>query len=270
MPINYHELEPILQRSGPEGILHGAMGLMSRRRYTDAVPLFHFLAVHEPPLDPKIMSCAQYWLAECYKDGLGVRKNPSEAVRLLHLAAQKEFPLALRELAHFHDPSNPLRCGETPKSRDQALYWYEKAAEAGDVKSMFCLYDMYMDVKETVQAQAWLERAAALSAPDAVEVLALSLLTGRDGMETNVEKVVSYMRQGVEMGLPHVQLFYASYLWNAEEEAEMERVAALLAGLVGMQPDEVAAIVREERYSKALDKKMRLLRNQIAREWEKK
>ena len=270
MNITQENLEYILQEYGPGAMLHSALQLLDNHRPEAAVPLFRFLAAHEPPVDPRFMGCAQNLLAFCLSNGLGAPEDHNEAVRWLRAAGQNGHTPALRELARYYDPGSPLCAAAAPKNWVEALHWYQEAARMGDVKAMLCLVDLYMEKKNPQKAQEWLEKAAAHGSPDAVDFLGMALRTGESGMECNPQKAVAYLRQGMKMGLPHCYLFYAFYLGETGEIEEQERVAVDLAALMQVPLSQVLNEVQGEVQSPELEERMSELRQQISREWSRK
>lgn len=105
---------------------------------------------------------AQYDLGSRYSQGLGVDKNPAEAMKWLLMAAGQNYPLAQSDVAVLlinadrvaegvdwmtkaanNGVSNSqfelaglYRDGKVvPKDLDKARYWYRKAADAGDSRA---------------------------------------------------------------------------------------------------------------------------------------
>lgn len=82
----------------------------------------------------------QVVLAEMYARGRGVQRNPSIALDLCEKAAKQKFPPALTCMAHIYD-SDALGAPDYAK----AASWYDKAAKAFDVDSMYRLGVMYRE-----------------------------------------------------------------------------------------------------------------------------
>ena len=81
---------------------------------------------------------AQFELAKCYQDGLGVKKNTSVAASWLNKSAESGYLPALFALGQ----RNELGIDITP-NLEQAAKWYRKAAEQGHAESQFRLGLMY-------------------------------------------------------------------------------------------------------------------------------
>jgi TPR repeat protein len=70
---------------------------------------------------------AQNAVGALYDRGLGTDEDDAAAVHWYQLAADQNFPLAMRNLANMYAGGHGV-----PFDKDQAEYWYQKAAEAGD------------------------------------------------------------------------------------------------------------------------------------------
>jgi TPR repeat protein len=70
---------------------------------------------------------AQNAVGALYNHGLGVQRDDAAAVHWYQLAADQNFPLAMRNLASMYATGHGV-----PFDKDQAELWYQKAAEAGD------------------------------------------------------------------------------------------------------------------------------------------
>jgi len=114
---------------------------------------------------------AQMLLAAIYNDGIGTKKNPSEAVRWLQKAIEKKKPgknynLESNELAAAYCClGQDFQTGEGVKQdSDKAFNFYSKAAELGDAKAQVLVgsfYSLGVSVKEDQkEAIKWFEKAA--------------------------------------------------------------------------------------------------------------
>jgi TPR repeat protein len=81
---------------------------------------------------------AQFELAKCYQDGLGVTKNTSVAASWLNKAADLGYVPAYYALGQRNEFGTDI----TP-NQEQAAKWYRKAAEQGHLESQFRLGLMY-------------------------------------------------------------------------------------------------------------------------------
>src|SRR5262249_30397381 len=116
-------------------------------------------------------------LGYCYNEGMGVKQDKGEAIKLFRVAASKEYPEAqyLLGLAYVHG---------TGVSRDfvEASKWFSRAAEWGEPRAQFNIGVSYATGQGVgqgpVQARCWFTLAAAQGqshASDAVRQLERSM-----------------------------------------------------------------------------------------------
>lgn len=102
---------------------------------------------------------AQTLLGECYRDGVGVRKNLKKAIEWLKLAAAQGDPNALVTIGVYRFYGIGLR-----KDRRLAVKLYRRAARRGNVQAQFNLglCSLYGDgIKRDVnRAMRWFGQAA--------------------------------------------------------------------------------------------------------------
>src|SRR5262249_36189478 len=70
---------------------------------------------------------AQNAVGALYNHGLGVDRDDAAAVHWYQMAADQNFPMAMRNLANMYATGHGV-----PFDKEQADLWYQKAAEAGD------------------------------------------------------------------------------------------------------------------------------------------
>ena len=120
-------------------------------QYDDAVAYFNEAALEG-------ISEAQWMLAECYKNGQGVNKNPVKAFSLYKVIADKHGDAA-KGLADCY-----LSGFGTEKDAQAAAHWYQKAAEKGNVQAATALGELYCwgkgVPKNEVLAFKWWKKAA--------------------------------------------------------------------------------------------------------------
>ncbi len=113
---------------------------------------------------------AQYDLGTVYKDGLGVDKNPKEALKWYALAA--EYGDAR---AQFFTGSFYLAGKGATKNVSEGLKWLERSAEQDHPEAQMKLANVYLsgaDVKKDIsKAQKWYSKAAALGSEEAEKML---------------------------------------------------------------------------------------------------
>jgi TPR repeat protein len=102
---------------------------------------------------------AQYWLADIYENGVGVKPDKAMAIALLEKSAAQGFVPAEGHLGELH-----LRGNETLQDFGKAQSWLHKAAIAGDTRSQWMLGHIFalgLGVPaDPAQAYGWYENAA--------------------------------------------------------------------------------------------------------------
>jgi TPR repeat protein len=102
---------------------------------------------------------AQYWLADIYQYGLGVRRDPQKAIDLLTKAASQGFVPAEQRLGEIYLHGR-LVLQDVKRARD----WFGKAAVAGDDSAQYELSQFYEQglgaQADPVEAYAWAAIAA--------------------------------------------------------------------------------------------------------------
>lgn len=156
--------------------------------------------------------------------------------------------------------SNPF-----PRNRSHAVWYYRKAAEAGDVPSQYFLGHAleFGDGIEQDAAAAfpWYQRAASQGHIDAHGQLGYFFVTGAGGVEIDVTKALEHMRFAARAGQPMSQfnlgVMYAKgngveqnleeaarWYWSAADQGNtgaMVQLAKLLRSGEGIPKDEQAA-----------------------------
>ena len=115
---------------------------------------------------------AQAYLAGAYRTGVGVEKNPAEAMHWFRAAAEQGDARSQGVLASIYGTGEGV-----PKDLPEAVKWYRLAAEQGLVRAQANLGAMlYLGqgvAKDPVEAYKWLHLAALKNDPDALKNRAL-------------------------------------------------------------------------------------------------
>lgn len=121
---------------------------------------------------------AQTTLALAYHAGVLLKRDDAEALRLLHLAADRGFMAAQESMGIFSE----MGIGLEQPAPAEALDWYKKAARQGSVDAATNIALMYADgrgvAKDPVQAVSWFRQAA--EGGDAAAQYNLALIYERD------------------------------------------------------------------------------------------
>jgi TPR repeat protein len=111
------------------------------------------------PLADEGNSKAQYWLADIYENGIGVKPDTARALTLLQKSAAQGFVPAQRHLGEVY-----LRGNEMLQDFGKAHLWLHKAATAGDAEAERMLGQMFAlglgVTQDQPEAYAWYEVAA--------------------------------------------------------------------------------------------------------------
>ena len=171
---------------------------------------------------------AMYDLAGNYKDGKnGVEKNEEEAIRYFKLVAEDESA----EDNMIKNACYQLGCimsnNEAEEDDTEAVSWFEKAKEKGDVRAINSLGWMYERGKGVVQDD---EKAIELyrQAADAGSKLAMNNLgiiyeNGKAGQEVNLEEALKWYKLAAENGYDGAQESVARVEQTLQKETESDR-----------------------------------------------
>ena len=98
-------------------------------------------------------------------------RKPAEVIPLLEELAGQGHVVAQLSLGSCYDNSFGITHDE-----EKAVYWYTKAAEAGNMKAQlllaYCYYTGY-EIRDYVKAAEWFRKAAAQGDADAQKYLAI-------------------------------------------------------------------------------------------------
>ncbi len=119
---------------------------------------------------------AQFRLAECYEQGIGVAKNSVESVKWLRKAAERDYAKAQTKLGFCYQNGQGVGTNDV-----EAAKWWRKAAEQDDLNGQICTAICYQFGRgvamDYVEAYAWhnvfsnkLGRAASITGPLAVKM----------------------------------------------------------------------------------------------------
>ncbi len=155
---------------------------------------------------------AQYEIGKFYESGLGVEENIEEAKKWLEKAADKGHPGAIYSLQYMTDPDFSKKYKarteeENAKIRDdlihahelyyidhnyeEAIKWYEKAAEKNNTDAQYYIGKMYYEGKgvpaDYGKAFEWCEKSAMWRNPNALFLLGEMYFNGK-GVNQDYQK----------------------------------------------------------------------------------
>ena len=216
---------------------------------------------------------AQFKLAECYHDGVGVEKDLKEAVKWCRKAAEQgkakaQIMLSVsyyygngvsqdkiealkwcRKAAEQGDAEAQYNLGQcyykgdgVLQSKTEAAKWYRKAAEQGDAKAQYNLgvcYDVGVGVpQDKTEAVKWFRKAAVQG--DALAQYNLGLCYGKgEGVSQDRIEAMKWARKAAEQGDAQGQCLLGTlYLLEGMTQNKVEGVKWLRKA--ASQGDEIA------------------------------
>ena len=182
---------------------------------------------------------AQTMLALAYHDPVLLKNNDSEALRLLHQAADHGFMAAEELLGIFLERG----LGVGQPSPLEAIDWYEKAVEQGSLEAATNVALMYEDgigiPKDSAQALRWFGRTAEGGAPKARYSLAL-IYERCNGLLQNPKEYVRWLTSPAEQGVVPALLDLGAYSMHPPDGVKPDLDRALhsyqKAGELGSAP----------------------------------
>ena len=152
-------------------------------------------------------------LAEIYIKGRGTAPDPVRGRNWLVKAANYGDALAMRKLGDIYFEKKPT----------EALTWYEKAAQNGDVESAYFAAIMYAenyDIRpDAAKAAKLLEQAAMAGHPAAQADYGLVVYQG-NGVARDMNAAAKWFKKSAEAGDPEGQFLYAFTLAKGEGVAK--------------------------------------------------
>ncbi|SKB08720.1 TPR repeat [Prosthecobacter debontii] len=167
-----------------------------------------------PPLTEQIKSLrrdagrgnaeAQWTLAERYRTGDGVAKDPAAAARWMRRAAEQGHARATPMLGHLYFTGEGVEADPV-----EAMKWMLRAAEWGDANAQCVVARAYgrgRGVKQDPAAQyQWHLKAAAHGHPEAQYGLGVSLILG-DGVPKDEEAAAAWFLKAANQGHAEAQM----------------------------------------------------------------
>jgi len=160
-------------------------------------------------------------VGELYREGLGLRRNPEEAVRWYRLAAERGDPPAAFALAMAY-----LGGVGVPQDARAALPLLELAVAAGHPGAIYHLGMLALQAEppDFLKAAALFRRAADLGQSEAAYALGLQYLNGR-GVTRDGGRAAQWLKRAADDNLAAAQIEYAIKLFNGDGVARDEASA---------------------------------------------
>ncbi len=172
----------------------------------------------------KADAAAMTLIAELYRDGLGVKKDPVEAARWYKLAADRGDPQAQFQLA-----AAALRGEGLPENKALAKSLLEKAAAQGHAGALYNLGIMAIDaeIQDFRTAANYFRKAAEGGNMDGAYSLAVLYREGR-GVPRDVREAAKWLRRAADDHIAAAEVELAIMTFNGEGLAKDEAAAAKL------------------------------------------
>ena len=142
---------------------------------------------------------AQFEVARCYQNGIGVEKNAENAVVWYKKAAEQGNAEAQCALGKCY-----YQAFGVEKNEKEARRWYEAAATQGNATAQYMIGRLYAELSYNEAAVKWYTKAAEQECPEAQCELGKCYETG-DGVSKNEEKAVELYRKAAEQGNAEAQ-----------------------------------------------------------------
>jgi TPR repeat protein len=204
----------------------GTQGCEKNARQADAtarpyLPALHAAAEAGEPY-------AEYLWGTVLLRGIGVPKAAAEGGAWLRKAAARNEPWALNNLGWMAENGDGAKL-----NLQEALNWYRRGAEAGNVHSMESVAQLRLVSEEPglhqpAEGVAWLMKAAERGLPEAVAWYGSVLLYGLPGAPSDPVRARPFLEKGAAHG--EVSAIYdlgAALLTGAGGPADEKRAAAL-------------------------------------------
>ena len=105
---------------------------------------------------------AIHWMFVAYANGLGVEQDEDKALEYLKILAEYGYPDMQCELGKWYETADWGTRKE--EMNREAVKWFAKAAEQGNVEAMYCLGECYRDGsgvdEDQKKAVEWFTKAA--------------------------------------------------------------------------------------------------------------
>jgi TPR repeat protein len=186
---------------------------------------------------------AQYALGVAHLTGLGVQKDPAEAVKWLEMSANRGHPDALFKMASLYAQGSGVPQDEK-KSAELAL----ASAERGHAEAQYNVATLYASgrgvEKNMAEAAKWFQKAAQKGHPTAQSNLGVLYATG-NGVERNPEEAQKWWQRAAERGQTSAQ-FNVAHLYREGRGVAKDPIEAYKwYYLAAQQGDKDAALARD-------------------------
>ena len=186
----------------------------NKGNYRDAITIFAELVQYK-------YAPSMYYVSLCYRDGKGVGKNPTAAMKFLLEAAKRGYGPAQYNLAVEFDKGDVIERNDSLASQ-----WYRTAAANDEPRALLEMSHRYRNGRNIVQdsekSTELLKRAADLKEPTALfEYAELLIAEGKDGYQ--------YMEAAAELGNEKAMVYMFDYLDGQQRYKDAYKYAKALS-----------------------------------------
>ncbi|MBT5185270.1 MAG: sel1 repeat family protein [Kordiimonadaceae bacterium] len=157
---------------------------------------------------------AQFYMGVLYFNGVGTKKDLTEALRWYKLSARKGFPIAQHSIANMYEIGVGVE-----QNYQEAFNWYKKAAVQGLRSAQYSLGEMFRNGtgvdKDEIEAAKWTIKAA--ESDHALAQYNLSILYDL-GIGVAVDKAKSreWTERAAMLGVANAQYNLAAFYINGQ------------------------------------------------------
>jgi hypothetical protein len=211
----------------------GTQGYAKNPRQADATALPHLPALRAAA--EAGVPYAEYLWGTVLLRGISVPKQAAEGGVWLRKAAERNEPWALNNLGWMAENGDGAS-----RNLQEALRWYRRGAEAGNVHSMESVAQLRLlgeepGLRQPAEGAQWLAKAAERGLPEAVAWYGALLLYGLPGVASDPARARPWLEKANALG---------------QESALYDLGAALLAGAGGPQDEKRGVALIEQEAAK--------------------
>ncbi len=214
-----HTDKPIASAARPKASAYGLQAAAKALSVADLQALEENAEAGDPE--------AETTLGLAYHDGVLLKRNDAEAIRLLHKAADRGYMAAEESLGILSERG----VGMDKPSPAEALQWYKKAVRHGSLDAATNIGLMYAEgrgvPKNPSEAVPWLRQAA--EGGDAAAQYNLALLYGRgDGIPKDEKESLRWLTAAADQNVLPALLDLANFYLHAtpSAKADIERASS--------------------------------------------
>ena len=194
-----------------------AMIYYNQKRYKNAVMIWAELAKYN-------YAPALRYIAQCYKDGTGLKQNPAQVVRFYEDAARRGNPESQYELAMLYSSGYGCTVNDS-----LATVWLRRATLQKEPRAMVATAKKQLQSGEKAVAAKLYTEAAQIGNAEALYEYALFIKEYPEHKAENPGDVIDCMRNAATKGLQQAQIYIMQHEHEAQNYKEAYRWAKELS-----------------------------------------